>query len=414
MIGQPACIFTTARDNRWDRVAWSPHGNKIIAAKCTWDVLSGTSADIILFNPTDVTDRSEIVGAHREFIRALSFSPDGTRFASGSTDKTIAIWNVESMDLIHRFNLPAGVTSLSWSPDGKYIVAGDNARRDNGGGKIRVWDTGSGVLLHTIDENTGGVWAVSWSPDGTLLAAGSGSKEDRLSVNVLRVIKTDNWETVHTYEFEGWIHCISWSPDSTQIATCYHTKMALYNVVTGALASTEFNAYRSIPSVAWCPTDNERIAFVQIGVNTRISMVDTSMNLVWNIGRLDSPNQIALSPHPNQIAWSPDGTKIVSGNENGISCYDMQMWIFMYRHINWNSAVRNPVTYVINQHHATDFLRALKSYMKPYYKRLLPTNGSLTPLNEDLMCVVLSFIPHATPNLIEEQEPFDLLRLLRE
>ena len=37
---------------------------------------------------------------------------------------------------------------------------------------VRVWEAGSGRLLHTLTGHTGGVRAVGWSPDGSRLVSG--------------------------------------------------------------------------------------------------------------------------------------------------------------------------------------------------------------------------------------------------
>ncbi len=36
---------------------------------------------------------SEKTNAHRYYIRSVAFSPDGTKIVSGSTDKTIKVWD---------------------------------------------------------------------------------------------------------------------------------------------------------------------------------------------------------------------------------------------------------------------------------------------------------------------------------
>ena len=36
---------------------------------------------------------SEKTNAHRDWIRSVAFSPDGTKIVSGSDDKTIKVWD---------------------------------------------------------------------------------------------------------------------------------------------------------------------------------------------------------------------------------------------------------------------------------------------------------------------------------
>lgn len=59
-----------------------------------------------------------------------------------------------------------GVSSASWSPDGRLLAA-------NAGSRVIVWDSQTGKPLHTLTGHRGEVSQVAWSPDGTLLASGS-------------------------------------------------------------------------------------------------------------------------------------------------------------------------------------------------------------------------------------------------
>ena len=38
---------------------------------------------------------------HSNGMSSVAFSPDGTKVVSGSDDKTVKIWNVESGDVLH-------------------------------------------------------------------------------------------------------------------------------------------------------------------------------------------------------------------------------------------------------------------------------------------------------------------------
>lgn len=78
----------------------------------------------------------------------------------------------------------AGVTSVAFSPDGYFLVAGalDKA--------IRIWDVNTGDLLKTIPEaHSDSVYSVGFSPDGLSLISGG---LDR-SVNLWRFDPSDKF-----------------------------------------------------------------------------------------------------------------------------------------------------------------------------------------------------------------------------
>ncbi len=72
-------------------------------------------------------------------------SPDGKTLASGSFDKTIKLWNLETGKEIHTLTgHDYAVKSVSFSPDGKTLASGSD---DN---KIKVWDVEKGKKILTL------------------------------------------------------------------------------------------------------------------------------------------------------------------------------------------------------------------------------------------------------------------------
>jgi hypothetical protein len=69
-----------------------------------------------------------LVGNRRSWVRAVAVL-DSRRVVSGSFDKTLRLWDVESGKVECLFTLDAPVTALAVLPDRRIIVAGDGSGR---------------------------------------------------------------------------------------------------------------------------------------------------------------------------------------------------------------------------------------------------------------------------------------------
>jgi len=102
---------------------------------------------------------------HTEAIRTLALSPDGSRLASGSWDRTLRIWDLDRGEdrVLARFQ--EDVNGIAWSPDGALLIAAiDN-------GNVSVIDVASGAL-HTVAGHPRYTSHVAVSPDGRRFASG--------------------------------------------------------------------------------------------------------------------------------------------------------------------------------------------------------------------------------------------------
>ena len=89
---------------------------------------------------------------HSATVRAIAFSRDGKKLASGSDDFKILLYDAVSGNVDKILRGPnSPVRSLVFSPDGKRLVAG---LEDS---TIRIWDTDSGGLLRTLPHKGGPV-----------------------------------------------------------------------------------------------------------------------------------------------------------------------------------------------------------------------------------------------------------------
>ena len=144
-----------------------------------------------------------IYRGHSDSVMTLAWSPDGSRIASGSIDKTMQIWEVSSGRLLRTYSGHSNaVWTLAWSPDGSRIASG-----------TYVWEVSSGRLLRTYRGHANEVYTLAWSPDGSRIASGSSDK-------TVQVWEVSSGRLLHTYSGHSEpVYMVAWSPDGSHIAS---------------------------------------------------------------------------------------------------------------------------------------------------------------------------------------------------
>ena len=66
----------------------------------------------------------------------MAFSPNGKQVVSGSEDKSVKLWNIETgTELSTMTGHSAPVSSVAFSADGRFVMSGSSDT------SIRLWDT---------------------------------------------------------------------------------------------------------------------------------------------------------------------------------------------------------------------------------------------------------------------------------
>ncbi|KAL0947881.1 hypothetical protein HGRIS_010516 [Hohenbuehelia grisea] len=180
---------------------------------------------------------------HLEEVTSVAFSPNGTRIASGSADKTIRVWDASTGDLTMQpfEGHSAGVRAVAFSPDGTRIASGSADKT------IRVWDASTGDLtMQPFEGHSARVRAVAFSPDGTRIASGSDDK-------TIRVWDASTGDLT-MQPFEGhsdWVSAVAFSPDGTRIASGSDDKtIRVWDASTGDLTIQSSEGHPNLPEDA--------------------------------------------------------------------------------------------------------------------------------------------------------------------
>ena len=171
------------------------------------------------------------VTGHSREVNCVAVSRNGKLFASGSGDKTIKVWEVGASRLICTLGGPfsghsEAVKTLAFSPDGQTLISGGADKT------IRLWRLSTGKEICSLKGQAGPVFSLAVSWDGKTFACGGREKH-------LRIRQIEDGKLVRSIQGDSrYVLSVALSQDGSLLAAGGVLHIELWNLSKGEKIAT--------------------------------------------------------------------------------------------------------------------------------------------------------------------------------
>ncbi len=312
---------------------WNLISSKATDLKCNWKNIpkpkgNNNKIKVSYFNKNQNKSNGYILdlAGHNASVNQICWSPNKSKLATASNDNTAKIWDTRTGVLLHSLNQHSNkVNSVIWNPDGNKVAT---ASDDN---TAIIWDANSGDILHILKGHTNKIVSLDWSPDGKNIVTAS-------TDNTAKIWDSNTGELIHTLiGHSNIINCVDWNPISNKIATASldHTAI-VWDASTGALLYTLEEHTNFIYFLQWSH-DGSKLATASWDHTAKIWDSNSGSQLQTLVGHSHAVISVDWSPNDKKLATASwDNTAKIWDVNSGTSLYSLARHNDRLNHLKWN------------------------------------------------------------------------------
>ena len=247
---------------------------------------------------------------HGQRVNAVSYSPTGDFIATGSSDRTIKIWNQQGKLLSTLTGHQDRVTALAFAPNGKLLVSASADKT------LRLWsiDTNEVKPLLEMKGHQDWVTSVAFSPKSDAIA--SASRDGTVKIWQL------NGTNIHTLSaHRGWVNDVTFSPSTISKPANNQSESSYLLASSGEdgtikLWSVSKKSSTQLQNIQGDETRIKQLTFSPDGNNLATASENGIVKL-WRTADGSLLNYYPTKAEINDLSYSPDGQFLATAEANG-------------------------------------------------------------------------------------------------
>ncbi|MCS7045273.1 MAG: hypothetical protein NZO58_02845 [Gemmataceae bacterium] len=261
---------------------------------------------------------------HSDFVYAVEFSPDGRWLASGAAERDIHLWDTATGKLERTLQgLGTYTKALAWSPNGKYLAVGQGGPPGTPSGHLLIFDAATGELKRSITDFRQMVNSVAFSGDGAILAAGTGDGTLRLWEFPKVIENPTQPEYWAHHDPSGAVYQVAFSPDQRSLVRVAADGVKIYQVSSPGQPFAVAAPRRIIPG----PAPGVRFSCVQFSKDGKTLFLGAADGVVRLFDPETGQMVGTLKGHQGDVralALNRSGSQLASAGAD----YTIRLWDF--------------------------------------------------------------------------------------